>query len=75
MSSAGILEIVVPERALSTLEVPTPEIPRIATEPAVAPQEQEEESHTRPLLIGGFILGATMLSAMGGTLLIWAYLR
>ena len=75
MSSTGILEIVIPDRPQSTLEVPTPESSRTTTELLITPQEQSVESHTKPLLIGAMILGATMLSAMAGTLLIWAYLR
>jgi hypothetical protein len=71
MSSAGILEVAVSEKtelapALRKLEIP-------ARGPASAPQE--EKGQLRMLLVGGFILGAIMLGAMGGTLLIWAYLR
>ena len=71
MSSAGILEVVVSEKTelapvLSKLEIPAREV-------ASAPQE--EEGQLRLLLIGTFILVATMLSGMAGTLLIWAYLR
>jgi hypothetical protein len=71
MSSAAILEVVVPEKLGSAEIVRKPEIAQ--NESAGAPQK--EESQTRSLLIAGLILGATMLSAMGGTLLIWVYLR
>lgn len=72
MSSAGILEVVVPERAQSTQKVTKPEVPKSDLAGA---DHKVEESHTGPLLIGAFILGATMLGAMASTLLIWAYLR
>jgi len=75
MSGAGILEIVVPEKAQSTLEVPTPKVSSTTTEPVITAQEESEESEKRLLLIGALILGATMLSAIGCSLLIWAYLR
>ena len=75
MSSAGILEIVVPEKAQSTLEVPTPEITGTTTVPVITEYEESEESGTRALLIGALILGATMLGAIGCTLLLWVYLR
>jgi len=71
MSSAGILEVVVSEKTESAPVVSELEAP--ARERASTPQE--EEGQLRLLLIGGFILGATMLCAMGGTLLIRACLR
>jgi hypothetical protein len=70
MSSAAVLEVV-PERAQSSPAASKLVVPKI--DPAIA--LQKEEGHTRALLIGAFILGATMLSAMGGTLMIWAWLR
>lgn len=71
MSSAGILEIVIPERAQSTQILSKPEA--FNGEPAIA--VQKVGNHTRTLVIGAFILGATMLGALGSTLLIWAWLR
>jgi len=71
MSSAGMLEVVESEKTESAPVVSTLEI--AAREPASTPQE--EKGPLRLLLIGTFILVATMLSAMAGTLLIWAYLR
>ena len=71
MGSAGILEVVVPEKATSAQIVSRLELPK--TEPVVP--NHQAESHTRELVIGGLILGTTMLGAMGGSLLIWAFLR
>jgi hypothetical protein len=70
MSSGAILEFVSPERAQSAQSVSKP---NVSGEPVIAPRT--EGNHTRAILISAFILGTTMLSAIGGTLLIWAYLR
>lgn len=70
MSSAGILEVVVPEKAQSVQVVNKPEASN-----SEAITAQKEEDHTRTLLIGAVILGATMLGGMASTLLIWVWLR
>ncbi|HEX7961903.1 MAG TPA: hypothetical protein VF493_18420 [Terriglobales bacterium] len=71
MSSTGVLEAVVPERAQSTRVLSKPEV--LKSEPAIAVPKSED--HTRTLVISAVILGATMLGAMASTLLIWVWLR
>ena len=71
MSSAWILEVAVPEKAQAAQIVSRPEVPK--SEPGVP--NHKAENHMRELVVGGLILGTTMLGAMGCTLLIWAFLR
>ena len=71
MSSTGVLEAVVPERAQSTQVLSKPEV--LKSELAIAVPKSED--HTRTLVISAVILGATMLGAMASTLLIWVWLR
>jgi hypothetical protein len=76
MSSAGILEVLVEKTKTAPV---SGKLDIVQDEPTIAivpqPATAPEEGHTRSLVIGAFILGATMLGAMGGTLLIWAWLR
>ena len=71
MSSTEMLEIVAPEKAESTLVIS--KLESLNGEPAIASHPQENQM--RILVIGAAILGATMLGAMGTTLLIWVFVR